>query len=97
MIEVLRTPEFVAWLDGLQDRQSRAVVARRLLRVASGLAGDVQPVGRGLSELRIHHGPGYRVYIRWLGPEKILILFGGDKSTQACDIQTAHRLAKEAN
>lgn len=71
------------------------MIFARLDRLAYGHAGDVQPIGEGISELRIHHGPGYRVYFRRRGETIILLLCGGDKSSQAKDIKTAKRLAKE--
>ncbi len=79
----------------LKDERLRALLASRLDRLAFGHAGDVEPAGRGISELRIHHGPGYRVYFQKRGNTVIVLLCGGDKSTQAKDIRTAQRLAGE--
>jgi putative addiction module killer protein len=93
MSEVRKTPEFQKWLDNLKDPKAYARVETRLFRLALGLAGDVKPVGKGVSELRIDYGPGYRVYFTRQGNALIFILAGGDKSTQAKDIQTAIRLA----
>lgn len=73
----------------------RALIASRLDRLAFGLAGDAEPVGQGVSELRIHHGPGYRIYFRKRGNTIIVLLCGGDKSTQVKDIKMAKRLAEE--
>lgn len=73
----------------------RGLIASRLDRLAFGLAGDVEPVGHGISELRIHYGPGYRVYFQKTGNTIIVLLCGGDKSTQVKDIKTAKRLAEE--
>lgn len=73
----------------------RALIASRLDRLAFGHAGDVEPVGQGISELRIHYGPGYRIYFEKQGKTIIVLLCGGDKSTQAKDIKTAKRLANE--
>lgn len=73
----------------------RALIASRLDRLAFGLAGDTQPIGQGLSELRIHHGPGYRIYFQRRGNTIIILLCGGDKSTQAKDIKAAKKLAEE--
>ncbi|MGE6606744.1 type II toxin-antitoxin system RelE/ParE family toxin [Halomonas sp. NPDC076908] len=74
--------------------RAKATIAARIFRLANGLPGDVQPVGQGVSELRIHYGPGYRVYFCQRGDELILLLCGGNKSTQQKDIDTAHRLVK---
>ena len=90
-MELLQTETFKKWERKLKDKQVRALIAARLFRLANGLAGDVQPVGEGVSELRIHHGKGYRVYFKKRGDTVILLLCGGDKSTQAKDI----KLAKE--
>lgn len=94
MIEIRKTEEFASWLDGLRDLQARARIQVRIERLAAGNPGDVEPVGEGVSELRINYGPGYRVYFRQRGRELILLLAGGDKSTQARDIRTALRLAR---
>jgi len=93
MSEVRKTPLFQKWLDNLKDAKAYARIETRLFRLALGLAGDVKPVGKGVSELRIDHGPGYRIYFTRQGDTLILILAGGDKGTQAKDIQTAIRLA----
>jgi len=71
------------------------MIAARLFRLANGLPGGVKPVGQGVSELRIHHGPGYRVYFKQRGNEIIILLCGGDKDTQQTDIETAQRLAAQ--
>lgn len=86
-------PAFTTWLDGLRDEATRAVIARRLLRVRSGNFGDVRPVGRGISELRIDYGPGYRLYFVRRGERLIVLLCGGDKATQSRDIERAKALA----
>lgn len=85
---------FKKWRLQLQDARARALVASRLDRLAYGLAGDVKAVGNGISELRIHYGPGYRIYFQKKGEVIILLLCGGDKSTQQKDIQMAKRLAE---
>lgn len=90
-----KTKAFAQWLDSLRDLQARARVQARLERLAGGNSGDVAPVGRGVSELRIHYGPGYRVYFKQRGRELIILLAGGDKRTQARDIRTALRLARD--
>ncbi|MFZ2302765.1 MAG: type II toxin-antitoxin system RelE/ParE family toxin [Gallionella sp.] len=82
------------WLDALQDLQARARVQTRIERLAAGNPGDVEPVGEGVSELRINYGPGYRVYFKTRGRELIILLAGGDKSTQTKDIKVALRLAR---
>jgi putative addiction module killer protein len=95
MIEVRQTAEFEAWIEGLRDAKGAAQIARRLARVASGLPGDVGSVGDGVSELRIHHGPGYRLYFVQRSRSVIVLLCGGDKGTQDRDIRRAKQLAKE--
>ena len=94
MIEIRKTDLFAHWLDELRDIQARARVQSRIERLAAGNPGDVEPVGEGVSELRINYGPGYRVYFKQRGPELIILLAGGDKRTQAKDIKTALRLAR---
>lgn len=95
MIEVQTTEAFTDWLAGLRDRTAAAIVAARILRVQKGLIGDVKAVGDGVSELRIDHGPGYRVYFTKRGNALIVLLCGGDKSTQAKDIKTARAMAAQ--
>ena len=95
MIEVRKTGVFVQWLDGLRDIQARARVQARIERLAIGNPGDVEPVGEGVSELRINYGPGYRVYFKKRGRELVILLAGGDKNTQAKDIKAALRLARD--
>ncbi len=94
MWEIRKTAEFAAWLDGLADVRARARVQARVERLAAGNPGDVKPVGQGVSELRIDYGPGYRVYFIRHGKTVIVLLAGGDKTTQAADIKTALRLAR---
>lgn len=95
MIEIRETETFSSWLRALRDAQARARIASRVRRLAFGNPGDVRPVGEGVSELRIHYGPGYRVYYIQRGSVLIILLCGGDKSTQDRDIEAAKRLAKE--
>jgi putative addiction module killer protein len=95
LFELKQTETFRKWRLRLKDERARALIASRLDRLAFGHAGDVKPVGEGVSELRIDHGPGYRVYFQRRGPTIVILLCGGDKSTQEKDIQTARRLAKE--
>ena len=94
MIEIRKTETFAKWLDGLHDIRARARILVRIERIAAGNPGDVKPVGGGISELRIDYGPGYRVYYKKLGQKVVILLAGGDKSTQARDIKTALRLAQ---
>jgi len=94
MIEIRKTDLFVRWLEDLRDIKARARVQARIERLATGNPGDVEPVGEGVSELRINYGPGYRVYFKKWGRELIILLAGGDKSTQAKDIKAALRLAR---
>lgn len=95
MIDVRKTEVFVLWLDRLRDIQARARIQARIERLVTGNPGDVEPVGAGGSELRINYGPGYRVYFKKRGRELIILLAGGDKSTQAKDIKAALRFARD--
>lgn len=95
MIEIRETVLFSDWLRSLRDGQARAKIAARIRRLAFGNPGDVRPVGEGVSELRIHTGPGYRVYFVQRREVLIILLCGGDKSTQDRDIATAKQLARE--
>ena len=94
MVEIRKTEVFARWLDCLRDIRARARVQVRIERLAAGLAGDTKSVGDGVSEMRIDHGPGYRVYFIRRGAEVVILLAGGDKRTQAADIKTAIRLAR---
>ena len=94
MVEVRKTETFAKWLDALKDIRARARILVRIERLAAGNPGDVKPVGGGVSELRIDYGPGYRVYYKKHGQKMIILLAGGDKSTQTKDIKTALRLAR---
>ena len=95
MIEVRKTEIFTRWFEGLKDRRAKARIQARIDRVEMGNFGDVAPVGEGISELRIFYGPGYRVYLKQRGPIVIILLSGGDKSTQASDITRAKEIAKQ--
>ncbi len=95
MIRLSQTDIYRKWEQKLRDKRARAAIAARLTRLSYGLTGDVEPVGDGVSELRIHYGPGYRLYITWRGKELIILLCGGDKSSQSRDIALAKRLARE--
>ena len=94
MNEVRKTDNYARWLDGLRDIHARARILARVERLAAGNPGDVKPVGEGVSELRIDYGPGYRVYFTMRRRMVIILLAGGDKRTQATDIQKALRLAR---
>lgn len=93
----MQTEVFRGWLEGLRDRKMRLRIDDRLRRLASGNAGDTKSVGDGVQELRLQFGPGYRIYYMWRDGMLIILLNGGDKSTQARDIAKAKRLAKEAD
>lgn len=94
MIEVRQTEDFRHWLRGLTDAQAAKRIAQRIVRVQAGLLGDAKFFD-GIGELRIDHGPGYRVYFVQRGKVLIILLAGGDKSTQSKDIKRAIKLAKE--
>jgi len=95
VIKLKQTETFRKWRIRLKDGRARALIASRLDRLAFGHTGDVEPAGQGISELRIHYGPGYRIYFQRRGNAIIVLLCGGDKSTQAKDIKAAKRLADE--
>ncbi len=92
-LEVRQTTVFAKWMRKLRDARARAKIAARIDRLAAGNPGDVSPVGAGVSEMRIDHGPGYRVYLVQRGCVLIVLLCGGDKRTQAKDIRLAQELA----
>lgn len=93
MLEIRKTETYAQWIDGLRDLQARARIQVRIERLAAGNPGDVKAVGEGVSELRIDYGPGYRVYFTKRGREVVILLAGGDKTTQSADIKTALRLS----
>ena len=93
MIEVRQTTVFANWLKSLKDAKTLAMIAQRIVRIQSGLFGDVKPVGNGVSELRIDYGPGFRLYFTQKGKALVVLLCGGDKSTQKADIKQAKELA----
>ena len=93
-LEIRQTPQFRKWFASLRDRQARARITARIDRLALGNAGDAQPVGEGVSELRIHYGPGYRVYFVRRGEQLVILLAGGDKRTQDRDIRLAIELRR---
>ena len=94
MLEVRQTDAYERWFRNLRDRQAQARINIRARRLSLGNAGDVRPVGEGISELRIHYGPGYRVYFIQEDLDSAVLLLGGDKSTQSQDIEKAHDLAR---
>ena len=94
MIEMKKTDVYARWLDDLRDIRARARVQARVERLAAGNPGDVKPVGEGVSEMRIDYGPGYRVYFTRRANEVVILLAGGDKSSQDADIKTAQCLAR---
>ena len=94
MIQIRRTDVYAKWIDNLRDIKARARILVRIERLAAGNPGDVKAVGEGVSELRITYGPGYRVYFKQQGQELIILLAGGDKSTQSKDISVAQELAR---
>ena len=95
MTEVRQTEVFAAWLKGLRDRRARDRILARIDRLSLGNAGDVGPVGEGVSEMRIHYGPGYRMYFTQRGDTVVILLCGGDKRTQARDIMRAIEMARK--
>ena len=95
MFELEQTETFRKWWTKLRDKRALGVIFARLDRLAYGHAGDVAPVGDGISELRIHYGPGYRVYFKKRRETIVVLLCGGDKSTQAKDVKAAKKLAAD--
>ena len=95
MVEILKSATFDRWMRKLRDPNARARIQTRIRRLSLGNPGDAQPIGKGLSELRIDYGPGYRVYYMQRGAVLILLLCGGDKRTQQEDIARAKRIAEE--
>ena len=90
----LKSDEFDAWLSGLKDQVGKAIIAKRIRAAEAGRFGDCEPVGEGVSEMRIHYGPGYRAYYTRRGEVVYLLLLGGDKSTQKRDIKRAKDMAR---
>ena len=95
MNKIQTTELFDRWFDALKDRKARARIQVRIDRAEEGNFGDCQPVGGGVSEMRIHHGAGYRVYFKKFGKEWVILLAGGDKSSQQADIKAALKLARD--
>ena len=95
MVEIITSSVFDAWFAGLRDTHVKRRIQVRIDRLAMGNPGDAKPVGEGVSELRIDHGPGYRVYFLQRGMVLVVLLCGGDKRTQAADIADAKAIAKQ--
>jgi len=95
MIDVVKSDTFAEWLDELRDKRAVTAIVSRLDRLSFGHAGDAKLLRHGIYELRIHYGSGYRVYYKRSGNTLIIVLCGGDKSTQDKDIELAHQLAKD--
>lgn len=94
MVEVRQTEVYARWFRRLRDRQARVRIDSRIRRLSLGNPGDLRPVGEGVSEIRIDYGPGYRVYFAQRGQDLVVLLAGGDKDSQARDIQRALALAR---
>jgi putative addiction module killer protein len=94
MITIRETETFKKWIRDLKDKIAQTIITARIRRITVGNFGDVKPVGDGVSELRIDYGPGFRVYFTQRGQEIIILLCGGDKSTQRRDIETAKLIAQ---
>jgi putative addiction module killer protein len=95
VIEIRQTENYVEWFHGLRDRVTKTRIDIRIRRLSLGNPGDVKPVGEGVSELRIDHGPGYRVYFVMRGEMLVVLLAGGDKRSQERDIKKALELARQ--
>ena len=95
MLAIIKSDVFDRWLKRLRDLKAKAKIEARILRLSMGNPGDVKPVGRGISEMRIEYGPGYRVYYKQSGEALIILLCGGDKSTQQQDIAMAQKIAMD--
>lgn len=96
-ITILQTALFADWLRDLKDRRAKVRIADRIKRLAAGHPGDTKSVGGGVQELRLHFGPGYRIYYKWQGDVLVILLNGGDKDSQQRDIARAQALAKDAD
>ena len=94
-MQIKKTDVFTKWFDHLKDRRAKIIINQRIVRISDGLLGDFKSVGDGVSEIRINYGPGYRVYCTMRGNDLIILLCGGEKSTQQEDIRKAKNLAKE--
>ena len=94
MVEIRRTDAYDRWFRRLRDRNAREVINVRIRRLREGHEGDARSVGEGVSELRVHYGPGYRIYFTRRGRRLVILLAGGDKDSQERDIRTARSLAR---
>lgn len=94
MFTILKTEYFEKWQSQLKDINAKAKIQVRIRRMETGIFGDVKPVGEGVSEARIHYGPGYRLYFCQQGDVVIILLCGGDKKSQSKDIELAKELKK---
>jgi putative addiction module killer protein len=94
-LDVRFTEAFIGWLNGLRDDRARRAIQVRIIRLGAGNFGDAKSVGGSVSEMRIDHGPGYRIYFTRVGAIVVVLLCGGDKSSQARDIDAARRLASQ--
>ena len=94
-MEIRQTEVYARWFNRLRDRQARARILARIRRLSLGNPGDVEPIGEGISEMKIDHGPGYRVYYAKRGEALVILLVGGDKRRQKKDIARAKELARE--
>ena len=95
MLTIYTTHVFDRWFAALKDKQAARRIQVRIDRAEDGHLGDHKSVGQGVWEMRLHHGPGFRVYFMWRGEEMVILLAGGDKSSQAKDIETAQGLARQ--
>jgi putative addiction module killer protein len=95
MLEIRETSAYAAWFAALRDRSARVRIDIRIRRLSLGNAGDIRPVGEGVSDLRIHYGPGYRIYLKRQGDALVILLAGGDKSSQDNDLRLAKNLARK--
>ena len=91
----IESDKFRSWLNKLKDEKGKARIIARINRLLEGLPGDTAPIGDGISELRIHYGPGYRVYFHQQGDVLVILLCAGDKGSQKRDITTAHQVLKD--
>jgi putative addiction module killer protein len=94
MITIRETEQFKTWIRSLRDRVTQAIINARIRRISGGNFGDSKPVGDNVSELRIDYGPGFRVYFTMRGQEIVILLCGGDKSTQSRDVEAAKQIAQ---
>ena len=95
MVEIVKSAIFAKWLSGLRDKKAQRRIVKRLEHIENGNFGDCTPIGGGLSEVRIHYGPGYRLYFMRRGARIIVLLCGGDKGSQKRDIAKAKQLAEQ--